>query len=305
MRRLTLLLTCCVAIFTAMNVTEANQPYESWLSKQWTRFENAEKKCREEARKLIKLDVHQLHFKGEWDDNREDIRDEAISGIGGSIQMDILAAISSYLSSAVKIGLDVHEDMSLTEILNTAIRKTKRSKAKLEKLVETQIQAYDSLIDYIDTHDYKSEQYPGTHGHTSPSDNIEKPDKEDFSEALNINTWEFDCKGGCEMPMDSPISSHRQSCPGGDDHYYHDCNTMEVNWHKERPCTRNIRVRWERRSKTGATYYQYTNWVCTVKHRWCSPNAKKGPHYIKKDLDATRLGTYTTHRPSPPRSARP
>ena len=299
MRKLFILLTCYFALFTSINLTEAHQPYESWLTNAETAYENAEKKCRATARRLDKLDTLQVHFKGEWDDNTEDIRDEIINTIGGVIQSDIVGALSSFFTSAINIGLDVGEHYSLSQILDTTISATRLAKVQLTKEIKDRNSKWDTFVYYIDSHN-KRPGHPGTHKHVSGDDNIDKPDKEDFSASLSIHSWSFGCKGGCEMPMDSPISSHLTPCPSvgcTSSGQYHACNTKATNWHKERPCTRIIKVRREVYDETwGSTYFKYEKWKCTIKHRWCTKD--DGPHSIRITLTAQTPGKYTKHYPA-------
>lgn len=293
MKQLTLLFTISIIIFTTINTVQADQPYEIWLENQWQRFDNYEKKCGPVARQLGKLDMHQLHFKGEWDDNNEDIRDQEISAIGGSIQTDILGSISGLFASSALIGLDIDEGMSLSEILDASINATQACKSLLEYLIKRRDQEWNYLCYYIDTHNWHSKGWKGSHNHGTPTRNTKYPDKEDFTLDLKINKWEFECGGGCGMSMDSPISTHLTNCNACEDDY-HVCNQNDINWHGEQPCVKKVKVtEWIVDPKWGGTRIGITYRKCPSKCRNCKTT--KAPHNITITREgSTILGKYTT-----------
>ena len=115
----------------------------------------------------------------------------------------------------------------------------------------------------------------------------------------------YECKGNysdCLTKYRTPyeaFSAHRTTCDGCGKDYYK-CNTDDVDWHKERPCTREIVII----TKTYVLKKKRviditTRGPCNIKHRWCMND--KSPHKKTIYIDGSIVyGSKTDHYPRRP-----
>ena len=280
MRKYVLFFTILICLATIVHFVEAHNKSQ-FLDNAWTDYNNWENRLAAGVVQLNKLNGKMNALKGEWDDNNEDMRAGSLASLGSIGDM----SYGSFIASSAELGLDLSESDSLTSALSSAISKLESFYSAVQGAERSRDSSYANLITLIRQHNSN---------HNTPSVNITEPTRAPWT--ISIDRYSYSCGGGCSMDMNSPYSSHLTNCSTCGNDYY-PCNTDQDNWHKERPCTRKIKVvKWVIDPQYGSAQRQVTYETCSQKHRWCSP--KKGPHKRVYKVDGSFwYSTNSSHHP--------
>lgn len=289
MRKYVLFFAILICLVTILHSVEAHNKSQ-FLENAWTDFRNWEKRLAAGVVQLNKLNGKMNALKGEWDDNNEDVRAGSLAALGSIGDV----SVGTFIASSAELGLDLSEEQSLTSALSSSISTLESYYWGVQSAERSRNSSYANLITLI-------RQHNDNHISESQTDILE-PTKAPWT--ISIDRYTYACGGRCGMDMDSPYSSHLTYCSAcGDDYYI--CVSADVEEHKERPCTRKIKVvKWVIDPKWGSTQIQTTYEACAQKHRWCSP--KDGPHKrVYKTNGTFWYSVNSSHHPAKPTPVQP
>ena len=208
------------------------------------KFENAEGALVNACVHLNSLENKQNPIKVAWDDNREELRDQAIQAAAGAVSIGVMSALSpispsglvSELKEAMVLAgltaLDISEQGTLDSLLTTAISAVNK---KLSEIGDANSGLVKARNDAFEAYRQAYKQY------YSPS---AEPTRQPQQTVPNVSKYSFSCVGSssCGNTFDTPeaaisgdfvscsvephstdgtgwYSCRHSSCPKSDEHY--------------------------------------------------------------------------------------